>query len=128
MDKIAPDGPIYQAGTLSGNPIAVSAGTALLKQLKDKSIYKDLEKNGKLFLELLAEVTDKNNIPFSYNIRGGMFGFFFSKDLPKNFEEVNNSDLDLFSRFFQVCFRKRFIYHLQRLKVVSFQLSIARKF
>ena len=49
MDKIAPDGPIYQAGTLSGNPIAVSAGTALLKQLKDKSIYKDLEKNGKLF-------------------------------------------------------------------------------
>ena len=101
MDKIAPDGPIYQAGTLSGNPIAVSAGTALLKQLKDKSIYKDLEKNGKLFLELLAEVADKNNIPFSYNIRGGMFGFFFSKDLPKNFEEVNNSDLDLFSRFFQ---------------------------
>ena len=101
MDKIAPDGPIYQAGTLSGNPIAVSAGTALLKQLKDKSIYKDLEKNGKLFLELLAEAADKNNIPFSYNIRGGMFGFFFSKDLPKNFEEVNNSDLDLFSRFFQ---------------------------
>ena len=101
MDKIAPDGPIYQAGTLSGNPIAVSAGTALLKQLKDKSIYKDLEKNGKLFLELLAEVADKNNIPFSHNIRGGMFGFFFSKDLPKNFEEVNNSDLDLFSRFFQ---------------------------
>ena len=101
MNEISPDGPIYQAGTLSGNPIAVSAGTALLKQLKNKSMYSELEKMGSLFLGKLAELADKNNIPFSYNIKGGMFGFFFSKSLPNNFEDVNNTDLDLFRKFFQ---------------------------
>ena len=79
---------IYQAGTLSGNPIAVSAGTALLKTAKDKSIYKDLEKNGKLFLELLAEVTDKNNIPFSYNIRVGCLDSFFLKIYQKTLRKL----------------------------------------
>ena len=59
MNEISPDGPIYQAGTLSGNPIAVSAGTALLKQLKNKSMYSELEKMGSLFLGKLAELADK---------------------------------------------------------------------
>ena len=101
MDNIAPDGPIYQAGTLSGNPIAVSAGTALLTQLKDKKIYDKLEKNARVFLQIIKDHCDFHGIPFSFNVRGGMFGFFFSKRLPKNFHDVENSDIELFKKFFR---------------------------
>ena len=101
MDNIAPDGPIYQAGTLSGNPIAVSAGTALLKQLKDQKIYEKLEKNAKNFLKIIKDYCDQNKIPFSFSARGGMFGFFFSKNLPKNFDEVENTDIEFFKKFFR---------------------------
>jgi len=101
MDNIAPDGPIYQAGTLSGNPIAVSAGTALLTQLKDKKIYDKLEKNARVFLQIIKDHCDSHGIPFSFNVRGGMFGFFFSKRLPKNFHDVENSDIELFKKFFR---------------------------
>ena len=101
MDNIAPDGPIYQAGTLSGNPIAVSAGTALLTQLKDKKIYDKLEKNARVFLQIIKDHCDFRGIPFSFNVRGGMFGFFFSKRLPKNFHDVENSDIELFKKFFR---------------------------
>tara|TARA_B000000565_G_scaffold255529_1_gene236397 strand:- start:5262 stop:6557 length:1296 start_codon:yes stop_codon:yes gene_type:complete len=101
MDNIAPDGPVYQAGTLSGNPIAVSAGTALLKQLKNKKIYEKLEKNSEIFLQTIKNYCDDKKIPFSFNVRGGMFGFFFSKQLPKNFHEVENSNIELFNKFFR---------------------------
>ena len=101
MDNIAPDGPVYQAGTLSGNPIAVSAGTALLKQLKNKKIYGKLEKNSEIFLQTIKNFCDDKKIPFSFNVRGGMFGFFFSKQLPKNFHEVENSNIELFNKFFR---------------------------
>jgi glutamate-1-semialdehyde 2,1-aminomutase len=101
MSMIAPDGPVYQAGTLSGNPVAVSAGTALLKQLKDANIYLELDRVSKLFLKGVAAAAKKNRIPFSYSVRGGMFGFFFTNDLPQNFEDVKNSNLELFKRFFQ---------------------------
>ncbi len=101
MDNIAPDGPVYQAGTLSGNPIAVSAGTALLKQLRNKKIYEKLEKNSEIFLQTIKNYCDDKKIPFSFNVRGGMFGFFFSKQLPKNFHEVENSNIELFNKFFR---------------------------
>ncbi len=106
MNNISPDGPVYQAGTLSGNPIAVSAGTALLKQLSDKSIYADMEKNAKIFLESVQKSADKLEIPFSYNVKGGMFGFFFSKKLPMNFDEVQNTDIAFFSKFFRKMLEK----------------------
>ena len=102
MNNISPDGPVYQAGTLSGNPVAVSAGTALLKQLKNKKMFSELEKNGESFLKGLKEEAEKNNIPFSYNIRGGMFGFFFSSKLPKNFQEVSNTNISMFNKFFRL--------------------------
>jgi len=101
MNNISPDGPVYQAGTLSGNPIAVSAGTALLKQLKDKTLYEKLEANAYLFLTMIGEYCKKENIPFSYSARGGMFGFFFSETLPKNFDDVSNSNIEMFSLFFK---------------------------
>ena len=101
MNNISPDGPVYQAGTLSGNPIAVSAGTALLKQLSNKNIYANMENNAKIFLETVNQAAKRLDIPFSYNARGGMFGFFFSDELPRNFDDVQNSNIEFFSKFFR---------------------------
>ena len=101
MNNISPDGPVYQAGTLSGNPIAVSAGTALLKQLSNKNIYAKMENNANIFLETVNQAAKRLDIPFSYNARGGMFGFFFSDELPRNFDDVQNSDIEFFSKFFR---------------------------
>ena len=101
MNNISPDGPVYQAGTLSGNPIAVSAGTALLKQLSNKKIFKSLERVALSFLEPVKHAADKMNIPFSFSVRGGMFGFFFSKSLPRNFDDVQNSNIEFFGKFFR---------------------------
>lgn len=101
MNNISPDGPVYQAGTLSGNPIAVSAGTALLKQLKDKNLYKRLEHKGSQFLKELSDFAAEAGIPFSTNIRGGMFGYFFADRLPKNFEDVQRSEIGMFTQFFK---------------------------
>ena len=106
MDHVAPDGPVYQAGTLSGNPIAVSAGAALLKQLANKEIYTSMEKNAQKFLNPIKEYADELNIPFSFNVRGGMFGFFFSNSLPKNFDDVQNTNIELFSKFFRKMLEK----------------------
>ena len=101
MNNISPDGPVYQAGTLSGNPIAVSAGTALLKQLSNKNIYVNMENNANIFLETVNQAAKRLDIPFSYNARGGMFGFFFSDELPRNFDDVQNSNIEFFSKFFR---------------------------
>ena len=101
MNNISPDGPVYQAGTLSGNPIAVSAGTALLKQLSNKKIFKSLERVALSFLEPVKHAADEMNIPFSFSVRGGMFGFFFSKSLPRNFDDVQNSNIEFFGKFFR---------------------------
>lgn len=101
MNNISPDGPVYQAGTLSGNPIAVSAGTALLKQLSNKNIYANMENNANIFLETVDQAAKRLDIPFSYNARGGMFGFFFSDELPRNFDDVQNSNIEFFSKFFR---------------------------
>ena len=101
MNNISPDGPVYQAGTLSGNPIAVSAGTALLKQLSNKKIFKSLERVALSFLEPVKHAADGMNIPFSFSVRGGMFGFFFSESLPRNFDDVQNSNIEFFGKFFR---------------------------
>ena len=106
MNNISPDGPVYQAGTLSGNPIAVSAGTALLKQLSNKNIYAKMENNANIFLETVNQAAKRLDIPFSYNARGGMFGFFFSDELPRNFDDVQNSDIEFFSKFFRKMLEK----------------------
>ena len=100
MNNISPDGPVYQAGTLSGNPIAVSAGTALLKQLGNKEIYNSMEQNAKSFLNPIKEYADELKIPFSFNVRGGMFGFFFSESPVKSFEDAQKSNKLRYQVFF----------------------------
>ena len=103
MDCLAPNGPVYQAGTLSGNPLALAAGATLIKLLIDKNPYKDLESKAKNLLEGMKEIFDRYDIPFSTNQIGGMFGFFFSEELPSNLVDVENTNDKQFKKFLNKC-------------------------
>lgn len=100
MDKLSPDGPIYQAGTLSGNPVAMSAGLASLKKLKQNpSTYKVLEQKANKLMNAFQEIAEKNHIPLQINVRGSMFGFFFNDKKVLNFDDALKSDTKMFAKF-----------------------------
>ena len=105
MDQLAPIGPIYQAGTLSGNPLAMSAGIALITKLIDMNPFQQLEDASKYVLSAIKEMFDAKGIPFSHSSIGGMFGFFFSEELPKNFDEVVKTNDELFVKFFNTALK-----------------------
>ena len=100
MDQLAPLGPIYQAGTLSGNPLAMSAGIALLKALIKINPFDELEIASSEIMVHTKNLMNDKGIPFSTSSIGGMFGFFFSETLPKNFDDVVKSDDAMFKKFF----------------------------
>jgi glutamate-1-semialdehyde 2,1-aminomutase len=100
MSQLSPEGPIYQAGTLSGNPIAMSAGVASIKKLKaNPQIYATLEKRAKRLVEGFKEASDAVNIPMVTDVRGSMFGFFFSDKPVKNFDDALENNSELFGKF-----------------------------
>ena len=100
MAELSPEGPIYQAGTLSGNPVAMAAGLASLEQLKsDPEIYATLEKRAKRLTEGFQSAADALNIPMVTEVRGSMFGFFFSDKVVKNFDDALENDSAFFGKF-----------------------------
>ena len=99
MDYLAPNGPVYQAGTLSGNPLAMAAGYSLIKLLVKNDPYKSLENKASNLLKGMNELFKVNKIPFSTNQIGGMFGFFFSRKLPKNLNDVIDTNDNYFKSF-----------------------------
>tara|TARA_Y100001934_G_scaffold79087_1_gene98263 strand:- start:1193 stop:2488 length:1296 start_codon:yes stop_codon:yes gene_type:complete len=99
MEHLAPLGPVYQAGTLSGNPLAMSAGLSVLSQLEDK-MYQDLKETTENFCLGLREIFETYSCKVSINYVCGMFSIFFGVDSAANFDEVNNSDTEKYSRFF----------------------------
>ena len=103
MNYLAPEGPVYQAGTLSGNPLAMAAGATLLNLLIAQNPYKELEEKAKVILNNMKEIMISSGIPFSTNQIGGMFGFFFSEELPKNIDDVSKTNDELFSSFINAC-------------------------
>ena len=105
MDYLAPEGPVYQAGTLSGNPLAMAAGSTLLNLLINNNPYKKLEERAKLMLEGMYEIMSSAGIPFSTNQIGGMFGFFFSEELPSNIDDVSKTNDQTFSMFINACIK-----------------------
>ena len=105
MNQLAPIGPVYQAGTLSGNPLAMSAGIALMTALIDMNPFQSLERSSKHLLSSIKEICDAKGIPFSHASIGGMFGFFFSEELPKNFDEVVKTNDELFIKFFNTALK-----------------------
>jgi len=100
MDKLAPDGPIYQAGTLSGNPLAMHCGLETLKIISKKSFFKRLSAKTKSFTNEMKSIAKKHKFKFNADSEGGMFGLYFTKDIPNNIEDIKNSDIDIFNKFF----------------------------
>jgi len=111
MKELSPEGPIYQAGTLSGNPVAMSAGLASLKKLKaNPEIYTDLEIKANVLMKGFKDICDEKNIPFHYNVRGSMFGFFFNEKAPKNFDDVCDGNEERYAKFHSMMLDKGFYF------------------
>jgi glutamate-1-semialdehyde 2,1-aminomutase len=101
MDKMAPDGPIYQAGTLSGNPLAVAAGIAAITELKEKGVYDNLNKRSKRLFDGLKEIVLKAGYPIAINSIGSLGTLFFGVESVTTFEQAMKSDTKRFARFHQ---------------------------
>ena len=100
MAYLSPEGPVYQAGTLSGNPIAMSAGLANIRKLKaNPSLYETLEEKSKKLMAGFQEVADAMGVPMVTDVRGSMFGFFFSSKPVKNFDDALANDTAMFAKF-----------------------------
>ncbi len=100
MAKLSPEGPVYQAGTLSGNPVAMAAGiTAVRKLRQNGKLYGVLEARAKRLTEGFAGAAAKHGIALKTDVRGSMFGFFFNDKPVKNFADAAASDLERFAKF-----------------------------
>ncbi|HEC2203985.1 TPA: glutamate-1-semialdehyde 2,1-aminomutase [Staphylococcus delphini] len=100
MDHIAPSGDIYQAGTLSGNPLAMTSGYMTLSQLTPES-YDYFNELGDMLEEGLTEIFSKHQVPLTVNRAGSMIGFFLNEGPVTNFKDANKSDLELFSQLYR---------------------------
>jgi glutamate-1-semialdehyde 2,1-aminomutase len=101
MQKLAPVGPVYQAGTLSGNPLAMAAGLAILKALADSSIYSKLEASTRAILEGLRAAAASAGVPFTTAQVGSMFGLFFTERAAiESYAQVTACNVGAFNKFF----------------------------
>ena len=100
MERIAPLGPVYQAGTLSGNPVAVAAGLATLKLVQTEGFYERLSRTARALTEGLAAAAKKQGIAFSAQSIGGMFGLYFCAEVPADYAAVMKTDRESFNRFY----------------------------
>ncbi|SFJ15960.1 glutamate-1-semialdehyde 2,1-aminomutase [Halobacillus dabanensis] len=100
MERVAPVGDIYQAGTLSGNPLAMTAGYETIAAMTEEA-YESINKKVDRLIEGYQDAAEKHGIPLTVNRAGSMVGFFFTNEPVTNFETANKSDLELFTRYFQ---------------------------
>lgn len=100
MERVSPLGGVYQAGTLSGNPLAMTAGIATLELLKSKKTYQELERKTFYLTEKISECAEEKGIPFSINRAKGMFTLFFTEGPVKDYQTAKRSDTKRFARFF----------------------------
>ncbi|MDP2809393.1 MAG: glutamate-1-semialdehyde 2,1-aminomutase [Rhodocyclaceae bacterium] len=106
MEKIAPLGPVYQAGTLSGNPLSVAAGLVTLNKVMAPGFYDRLSAKTKSLVEGLVAAAKKRGVAFSAQSVGGMFGLYFASTSPTSYAEVMASDKEAFNRFFHAMLEK----------------------
>lgn len=102
MDCLAPIGGVYQAGTLSGNPVAVTAGLAVLDLIQQPGFYLNLADSASSLMEGLKKIASEEGVTLSTDSIGGMFGFYFSDRVPQSFAEVKEGNQELFNRFFHL--------------------------
>jgi glutamate-1-semialdehyde 2,1-aminomutase len=100
MRRLAPLGPVYQAGTLSGNPVATACGLATLREIAKPGFFDALAARTRALVDGLTNAAHEAGVPFSADCEGGMFGFFFAPGLPRNYAEVMASDKERFNHFF----------------------------
>lgn len=102
MAKLSPEGPVYQAGTLSGNPVAMAAGLASLRKLKSNpGLYVELGAKAKRLMQGFQAAANAEEIPLVTTVRGSMFGFFFNANEVKNFDDAQASNAEMFAKFHQ---------------------------
>ena len=107
MDCLSPEGAVYQAGTLSGNPVAMSAGIAAISKINsDINLYARLEKLAKKLMEGFKEAAKSAGIAIQTDVRGSMFGYFFTEHAVKNYDDALKSDTKLFAKFHQAMLRR----------------------
>jgi glutamate-1-semialdehyde 2,1-aminomutase len=109
MERLAPSGDVYQAGTLSGNPIAMTAGLITLRILRQEEIYEQLAQKSDFLCNGVREIAEEGTLPFTCNQVGAMATFFFTEGPVRNFSTAKRSDTTLFSQFFSGML-SRFIY------------------
>jgi glutamate-1-semialdehyde 2,1-aminomutase len=102
MSKLAPLGSVYQAGTLSGNPVAVAAGLKNLEIISREGFYECLSGQTEKLMSGLKQAADKANVPFAVDSVGGMFGFYFANQVPTSYEAVTKTDIEAFKKFFHL--------------------------
>ncbi|RAP31986.1 glutamate-1-semialdehyde-2,1-aminomutase [Candidatus Marinamargulisbacteria bacterium SCGC AG-410-N11] len=102
MAYVSPEGPVYQAGTLSGNPLAMVAGITTLNKLKDKSVYSHINDMSLMLVNGLKDILEKKSIPYCIHHFGSMFSLFFTGKQVTNLADVKLVDTTLFNRFFHL--------------------------
>jgi glutamate-1-semialdehyde 2,1-aminomutase len=100
MGQLAPLGPVYQAGTLSGNPVATACGLATLREIAKPGFFEALAARTRSLVEGLSAEARAAGVPFCADSEGGMFGFFFTAELPQHYNAVMTTDKERFNRFF----------------------------
>lgn len=106
MDHLAPDGPVYQAGTLSGNPVAMAAGLAQLRELEKQNGYQRLEEIGQRFENGVQSIIREKGLPYRFNRAGSMWCLYFGDAEIVNVDSVQQGDFDAFRKFFWACLER----------------------
>ena len=109
MSWIAPEGPVYQAGTLSGNPLATAAGMATLEVLSEKGIYEQLEEKSAFFFDRLNSLAQRRGLPFQVTRLGSMGSLFFSREEIRDFASVQKASAQAYAQFYRAM-RERGVY------------------
>ena len=110
MEQLAPMGPVYQAGTLSGNPVATACGLATLREVSKPGFYEALAERTRSLVTGLTTAASRAGVPFCGDSEGGMFGFFLLGQLPQNYATVMTTDSPAFNRFFHAMLDKGVYY------------------
>jgi glutamate-1-semialdehyde 2,1-aminomutase len=127
MQNVSPLGPMYQAGTLSGNPMAVAAGKSTLSVLKNSSIYDDLEERSAEFEHGVRRSAEKHGVPVTFNRVGSMWTIFFNEGPVTDWESANRSNRDKFARFFHVMLAEGVYLPPSQMEAAFFSAAHAKK-
>jgi glutamate-1-semialdehyde 2,1-aminomutase len=127
MELVSPLGPMYQAGTLSGNPVAVAAGRATLSVLRNSSIYDDLEERSAEFEDGVRMSAEKHAVPITFNRVGSMWTLFFTEKAVTDFESANTSNREKFARFFHLMLAEGVYLPPSQLEAAFFSAAHAKK-